>query len=1087
MNVNMQHHIVVALIIWSAAFVESKKTRGISMSYKRFYRERKSFLCIDGSKLIPFDRVNDDYCDCADGSDEPGTAACPNGRFYCVNLGFRPHYVQSSRVNDGICGVRSLTPTTTTLERFEENKPALSDSTDCCDGSDEFSGRIQCLNKCRILGQHERQELEERMKTLNEGWLLKQQLIEEGALVWQEKQAQLGHLQKVAEDLRVKVEVSRKRKLNTEAAKSRLEETVQLNYNHEGALLYELLFEEQPLIQGLLQHFEVKERGLADEQRHGVPSHGDRVQVEEGRAGVIHRGQREGELGVSLPWCFAAVFAVNSKTAQMTFPSVDERPGAQSRGLVRRVGRAAPFESNTTREVQHQGFKKYIKKQSKPLQMKTALSKQHRVPHPPTSNTTLPRPAPPAYVQHHSPTSSPTCLRPAPPAYVQHHSPTSSPTCLRPAPPAYVQHHSPTSSPTCLRPTPPAYGQHHHPTSSPTCLRPTPCSHVQPHLPTSNTTLPRPAPPAYVQPHLPTSNTTLPRPAPPAYVQPHLPTSNTTLPRPAPPAYVQPHLPMANTTIPRPAPPAYVQHHAPTSSPTRLCPASPSHIQPHPPTANTTLPRPAPPAYVQHHPPTSSPTRLRPTPPSHVQPHLPTSNTTLPRPAPSAYVQPHLPTSNTTLPRPAPPAYVQPHLPMANTTIPRPAPPAYVQHHAPTSSPTRLCPAPPSHIQPHPPTANTTLPRPAPPAYVQHHPPTSSPTRLRPTPPSHVKPHPPTSNTTLPRQAPPTYVQHHPPTSSSTRLRTTPPTNIQHRLPMKLTLSPVRVLISITLRLWRVVPVLIALSRAPFSPTMLCVFGTDPMTLDCHSRSAQAVESAGEELQKVEEAYETVQSEIGELTEKLAIDYGPEREFMFLLSHCVQLAVYEYVYTLCPFSQVIQKNSVGSEVMLGEHWAIIWKWKEHNFTINRPRPGAPCKISDRGVKRIIRRVVQEPRTTCGERPEISRSLGGIHHVTDRRACCHRQSRIRHGRVRAARHLRERQQKWGGWLDSPDSAYSQMRYEHGEPCWQAPERSAVVTLACGTQTELRSVREPSKCHYTMELHTPAACRPSTQARSVHSEL
>lgn len=39
---------------------------------KRFYRERKSFLCIDGSKMIPFEQVNDDYCDCADGSDEPG-------------------------------------------------------------------------------------------------------------------------------------------------------------------------------------------------------------------------------------------------------------------------------------------------------------------------------------------------------------------------------------------------------------------------------------------------------------------------------------------------------------------------------------------------------------------------------------------------------------------------------------------------------------------------------------------------------------------------------------------------------------------------------------------------------------------------------------------------------------------------------------------------------------------------------------------------------------------------------------------------------------------------------------------------------
>lgn len=44
----------------------------LDLTDKRFYRERKSFLCIDGSKMIPFEQVNDDYCDCADGSDEPG-------------------------------------------------------------------------------------------------------------------------------------------------------------------------------------------------------------------------------------------------------------------------------------------------------------------------------------------------------------------------------------------------------------------------------------------------------------------------------------------------------------------------------------------------------------------------------------------------------------------------------------------------------------------------------------------------------------------------------------------------------------------------------------------------------------------------------------------------------------------------------------------------------------------------------------------------------------------------------------------------------------------------------------------------------
>ena len=38
-----------------------------------FYDPAKDFTCLDGSLTVPFSNVNDDYCDCADGTDEPGT------------------------------------------------------------------------------------------------------------------------------------------------------------------------------------------------------------------------------------------------------------------------------------------------------------------------------------------------------------------------------------------------------------------------------------------------------------------------------------------------------------------------------------------------------------------------------------------------------------------------------------------------------------------------------------------------------------------------------------------------------------------------------------------------------------------------------------------------------------------------------------------------------------------------------------------------------------------------------------------------------------------------------------------------------
>nr|CAG4717052.1 unnamed protein product [Naegleria fowleri] len=103
--------------------------------------EQQQFQCLQSKEMISFDSVNDNYCDCKDGSDEPGTSACSNAvlsfnsdtKFYCKNKYFKPQYISHSKVNDGVC--------------------------DCCDGSDEnFASTFGeasmnvCEDTCKELG-----------------------------------------------------------------------------------------------------------------------------------------------------------------------------------------------------------------------------------------------------------------------------------------------------------------------------------------------------------------------------------------------------------------------------------------------------------------------------------------------------------------------------------------------------------------------------------------------------------------------------------------------------------------------------------------------------------------------------------------------------------------------------------------------------------------------------------------------------------------------------------------------------------------------------------------------------------------------
>lgn len=63
-------------------FVKGIRIRDID-NYRQLFSDQK-FRCLDKTKEIPWNSLNDDYCDCPDGSDETLTNACVNGKFYCA-------------------------------------------------------------------------------------------------------------------------------------------------------------------------------------------------------------------------------------------------------------------------------------------------------------------------------------------------------------------------------------------------------------------------------------------------------------------------------------------------------------------------------------------------------------------------------------------------------------------------------------------------------------------------------------------------------------------------------------------------------------------------------------------------------------------------------------------------------------------------------------------------------------------------------------------------------------------------------------------------------------------------------------------
>lgn len=153
---------VLLTLLYGGCVADGVEILGVAPADQKKYAPitkdgKEHFRCLNDTsgQLLPYSSLNDDFCDCSDASDEPGTSACAGQNitlFFCRNVESVPKYIYSSQVGDMIC--------------------------DCCDGSDELSqSRLKCPNTCAAEGYFHRRKSADRAAMLSKGLRKQRELI----------------------------------------------------------------------------------------------------------------------------------------------------------------------------------------------------------------------------------------------------------------------------------------------------------------------------------------------------------------------------------------------------------------------------------------------------------------------------------------------------------------------------------------------------------------------------------------------------------------------------------------------------------------------------------------------------------------------------------------------------------------------------------------------------------------------------------------------------------------------------------------------------------------------------------------------